>query len=384
LLSINGPSVICHDPSGQQLQWSANHFIEIGSKVFVLDFNDPAGSDGINVLDFIQSPSEAGIMAAHLVRASMRNDAPDKFWERASSSFIRQLICLVLRMPAEFRNMANVRHLLTALAGEPKAIDKLMAKYAYNALFLEYKALILGNEKTLSSIIMSSQASLSVWESEAVCRLTSKTTIDFEKFRKEKSVLFLKNATFDAIYYRPLLSIILENVIKVFMNRLPITGIDRPVWFVLDETDTLQLKSLDTVLSNNRKYALGFMLFYQSVFQLFKNSQEIGQTILGNCFSKLYLTGADMKTATELEHAIGKTTIFDESGKHKVVPLMPAQKIRMMQSDTALLIAGAHKPFLLEMTPFYKSPFLRNKVGQSNYCHRPIIISAHPKLVALT
>lgn len=381
LLSANGPSIICHDASGQLAQWTAPCSMEKGYRVYVLDFKDERHSVCINPIDFIQSPADANILATHLVRASMGTGAKDRFWELASASLIRLLICAVMKQAKEYRNLANVQRLLVAMLAEPRAVDKLMCRLD-DALFMEYKALIRGNEKTLSSIIMSAQAALSLWENEAVCRLTSKTTIDFKSFRENKSILFLKNATFDAMYYRPLLSLILENVIKIYMEHLPQRG-GRPIWFICDEMDTLQIQSLDTILSNNRKYFLGFMLFYQSLSQLQKYGQDVGKTILGNCFSKLFLSGCDMQTADELEHLIGKTTIPGERDKKRIVPLMPAQKIRMLQPDTAILVAGAHKPFLVPMTPFYKSPFINMHVGNEPFIYTPNEIPIDVPLIPL-
>ena len=365
LLTASGQSICCHDPSGQLFNLSAQYLQRKGYLLYVLDLSDEKHSCGINLLDFVTTPSEANKLAAHLVKASFGTKAHDKFWELASTSLLRLLILLLLKMDKSYRTLANVRHLLHLLAGEPKAIDKLMAKHATDEMFLEFKALIRGNEKTLASIIMTAQAALQLWNDEAVCRITAKTTIDFSLFRRRSCALFLKNATFDASYYRPVVSVIMENAIKIYMEHLPVKGVDNEIWFILDETATLSLESLDQVLSNNRKYALGFILFYQNTAQVFNSlGHESGNNLLANCFCKLYLTGADMRTARDLQELLGQTTT-NEDGKERVSPLMPAQEIRMLQPNEGLLICGAFRPFKVHLKPFYENPFLRMRTGRS-------------------
>jgi type IV secretory pathway TraG/TraD family ATPase VirD4 len=365
LLSLSGPSCLCHDPSGQLLNISAPYLISEGYTISVLDFNDPEHSVGINVLDFIKKPEDANKLAAHLVRSALGTQAPDKFWELSSASLIRLLILLVLRMDVCYRNMANVHHLLTMLAGEPKEVDKLMVKHGTDEMFLEYKALIKGNEKTLSSIVMSAQSALSMWNHDGVRRITAVTTMDISALRTGKHVLFLKNSTSDAPYYRPLLSLIIEEIIGVFMERLPVKGQDRDVWFILDETDTLSLSSLPQVVSNNRKYGLAFMLFFQNVAQVYHGfGEEAGNNLMANCFSKLYLSGMDLRTASELEQVVGKTTVRDARGQQRIVPLFPSQNIQIMPPHEALLICSGQKPFKLRLVPYYDNPYLRRRASK--------------------
>ncbi len=382
LLDPNGHSYIVHDPSGQLAQWSGEYLKERGYEVMVLDFNSTE-SACFNPMDFVKDSSDANKLAMNLTNPTIGSQQGDKFWEQSTKSLLRLLIMPLTRMEPKYRNIANLKHLLTGFAaGETAAIDSIFSKHSTNEEFLEYKALIKSNEKTLSSIVMSALAALELWNDELVCKLTSMTSIHFQQARRGNWALFIRNSVWDSKYYKPIISIVLESAMKTYMKELPCED-DKPVFFIIDECSTLHLDSLDQVLSNNRKHRFGLLLFFQSRSQVYNAfGQEAGSNLLANCHSKIYLTGGDMKTAKELEDLLGKKT-STRDGRRVSLPLLSSQNIRMMNADEAILISGSQKPFLLKMTPFYAQPFLRHRAGKEPFLYKPTIIPSPVSLIPL-
>lgn len=361
LLALNGESVVVHDASGQLCPLVKPYLEEQNYEVHELDWTDGDYSIGVNIFDFLKSNQDINKVAHRIHSTTQGSNAPDKFWLLSSVRLTAFCMSLLNKQQPQYRNMANVLHMIRALAANPRSLDQIVVKYASQEEFAEYKALIKSNEKTLSSILLSCQAGLELWSNQTICRLSSKTTIDIAAFRARPCALFIRNAVFDSAYYNPLNSIVLDNIIGTFMGKLPSKS-DRPVWFILDETSTLDL-NLDLILSNNRKFKLAFQLYFQNKSQAFYKGKEQGNNLLANCWSQLYLPGCDMATANELQSLLGNTSYTDKNGRKHSEPLMSAQAIRQMKSNEALLICGNHRPFKVHMTRFYDNPFLKRKAN---------------------
>lgn len=368
ILQASAQNFVVHDPSGTVLNATAPYLKKKGYKVYVIDFNDPDHSDALNLVDFVGSSSDAGKLMTHFVRSNLGTRSADKFWEISAISLCRQLLQIALKHPPQYRTLKCVQQLLFAFAAEKGSLFPLAAKYMDDQEFAEFKALVKSNEKTLQSVIMTCQACLELFNSEAVCRLTSTTTIDFD--RKVPSAIFIKNATWDAPFYRPLLSAMIESIIKLYMTSLPSKG-DRQVRFILDECSTLRLNSLENVLANSRKNALAFSCYFQHQGQLFDHmGTEAGNALLSNCYSKLYIT-SDLNTSRQLQELLGMRTVADTKGNLRTEPLLPAQCIRQMANDEAIFIHGEHSPFKVKMKPYYKQPFLRMRAATQVYKPEP-------------
>ncbi len=382
LLKVNNASIICHDPSGELVNRTGKSLSERGYQVHVLDFNNPNNSIGLNPLDFIKKDNDSNKLAAHLVRNSL-GTSKDKFWELASTDLLALFIKVILRQDKSYRNLTNVLHLLNTFSGDPQAIDRFIAKVADPKEFRDYKALIRSNEKTLQSIVMSCKAALSLWNDDDMGKVTSTSSIDFNEFRKGKHALFIKNTTMDAEYYHSIISFLIESALKVLMQRLPAKN-DRPVWVIVDEASTLNLQSLDNIISNNRKYQISLMLFFQNKAQVYyAYGQEAGSNILANCFTKVYLAGTDMKTAKELEELLGWKNIINDEKEVKQ-PLMTAQQIRTLKSNQALAIIGNYRPIKMQMTPYYENPILRKLASNKPFIYTPPSPLTNPPLIPFT
>jgi|ERR1043165_1901733 type IV secretory pathway TraG/TraD family ATPase VirD4 len=366
LLNASGQCFLIHDPSGNLANISARYLQRKGYRVFLLDFNDPDYSCGINLLDFITCESDAGKLASHLVRNSLGDKASDPFWTISSVSILRLLICAVLKLEPKFRTMKNVQQLLFALAAKKQDLKPIVVKSLSDTQFAEFVSLVKGNEKTLSSIIMTCQAALELFNNESVARITSQSTIRFEDFRKQPTALFIKNSTLDATFIRPILSVVIENAIKVFMNRLPQPG-ERQVLLILDECSTLKLDSLELVLANARKNNIGFCCMYQHPGQVISHlGKDAGASLLSNCYSKLFLT-SDLDTSKHLEDLLGRRTITDEKGRTKTEPLLPAQRIRSLKTNEGIFLHGALPPFKLKIYPYFEQHYLRLRASDEEY-----------------
>ncbi|MBS1612344.1 MAG: type IV secretory system conjugative DNA transfer family protein [Bacteroidetes bacterium] len=360
LLNAYRRSYIIHDPSRKVYHDTSAALAENGYSVYLFDTSDTLHSDSINFLDYIGSPADINKLSAQIVATTLGNSASDPYWSIAAGSLLRLLLGLVLQNPdRKMHNMANVIHLLRAFAGgNAKGLDRYVVRHATPEQLMEYKAWISGAEKTTSSVVMSLSAALEAYSNPNIQRLTSTTTVDITSFRKNPSVLFLRNATMDAKANAPILSILMELFMKCFMSEEGEKGL--PVSFLIDEAPGLApLPSLSQFVSNSRKHNLSTLLIAQSHHQFAAFGEHEGKNILANMFTRMhYPSGADMQTCEDLEKVIGKAAVTDAKGRRTVQPAMPAAKLRTLAPNTGILLVGGHKPFLLNVAPYYEDPYL--------------------------
>ena len=134
---------------------------------------NPARSETYNPLARATKPQDQAELAKTRVRsASGRTGgqaAHDPFWDQSAEKLIRILAqCLHNQPDPSFRNLANLRHLVTgydahvAPQGQLGKIDQfvLQATQADQSTFQSYRSFVQGNLKTLQSVLMSADVAL--------------------------------------------------------------------------------------------------------------------------------------------------------------------------------------------------------------------------------
>jgi hypothetical protein len=256
----------------------------------------------------------------------------------------------------EYRTMANLYKMIETFAGEPQKIDKCFAK-TNDDLLTSYKALVAVGEKTLQSTVSSALVALKLFKNPEIARTTSKTTIDFELFRKEKSILFINCPIQDINFLAPYTSLLYEQLFKVVLSRIPHRS-ECSIFAILDEMVTMKFQNLGLVYSNIRKYKGGIMGIVQDerMLEMAYSSAE-AHAIKTNSYSKIYLPGQPHATCKILEDMIGKAE-YNKS-------VIAAPDIRM--TEDAIIFVGNQKPFLEKMTPFYEHWLLSVRCNYEPY-----------------
>jgi type IV secretory pathway TraG/TraD family ATPase VirD4 len=217
----------------------------------------------------------------------------------------------------------------------------------------EYKAFVSYGDKTLSSILATVKASLTLWMDETVASITSIDTIDFTEFRTKKIALFINNSVPDMHYYGSLSSLFFQQFFNEILIRIPSKN-ENSIFFLLDEASSMYLPGLSTTISNIRKYNSGMMLIYQDYHQIehIYGTYE-AKNILANCYAKVYLPGQPIETCRMLEITLGKFEYLDEDEVRHTRQLMTADEIRM--SDRAIILIGNKPPIHAKLNPYYKN-----------------------------
>ena len=347
-------SLIINDPSGELRIAVSGALWEKGYTIKVIDYNNPA-SECFNPLLRCKTISDIQKLASQLLRNALGEAYhKDAFWNKSAEALISLFIrYLVFYAAPEVRTLYNALYLINAFSGSPKKVDKLFVKTSDAKLLFEYKAFVAYGDKTLSGIIATCKAALSIFSDETVAKISSIDTIDFEEFREKKTALFINNNVPDMHYYGTISSLFFQQFFNEIMIRLPEKN-DLPVFFLLDECSSINLSGLSTTIANIRKYKSGLLLIFQDYHQLehLYGTYE-AKNISANCFSKVYLPGQPFETCKMLETTLGHFQYEDEKEITRTRQLMTADEIRM--SDKAIILIGNKPPILAKLKPFYES-----------------------------
>ena len=122
---------------------------------------------------------------------------------------------------------------------------------------------------------------------------------------------------------------------------------------LLDEVASLHISGavLVKTLTNIRKTRAGLSLGLQDVSQLKKFGQYVAQTIVSNCYTRVYFTGSGLETARDLSEVLGLIEFHDDEGRVQVRPLMTTDQIRTMPKDEVIVLAGHHPPIKTKIIP---------------------------------
>ena len=365
LLSLRNRTILVNDPSGELFQLCSGYLSQF-FKILVLNFSDSKNSAGYNLLARIKRSSDINKIAHALVSATIDKNSSDPYWSLQSKTLLSILIRITLSQEAQYRNMANVLHLLHIFSYDINKIDVLIVKSKDKRLLQDYKSFISTPEKTLQNIVSSTKASLQLFEDEEIAKVTSNDSIRFETLRNEPTIIFLRNSVSDMKYINTLNGLFFEQFFGHLLQHLP-TKNELDVFCLIDEASSLYIPMLPTFTANNRKHRISNVACIQAKKQLDTFYKNDADNIISNCVTKIYLPGiTDMDTLRELEILSGKRTIKNPKGGEKTASLISIDEIRQLPENRTLIVSGNHPIILGRTSQWFQSYFTYKR-----YCSYP-------------
>lgn len=359
IIRMAGPSSLCiHDPSGELFEKTGTAMKQKGYSIKVLNYANPDYSENFNPLHRIKNISDIKKISKLLIQTSLGGGGKDPFWNSSAEVLLTLFIRYVIfHTEKQYHTLYNVLYIINAFSGTPQKIDKIFVQAKDDDMLSDYKAFVAYDLKMLMSIVATVRTALSIFADPHVARVTSSDTIEFEIFRREKTILYINNNVNDMKYYSVLSSIFFEQFFASVMNSLP-KQTDLPIFFLLDEASSLYLNILPTAISNIRKYNSGILQIYQSQSQLFDlYGVPQGRNIIANSFSKVYMSGQPLETARELESILGKYEYVDDENNRRTRQLLTMDEIRIL--NEAIILCGNLPPIKTKMIPYYEQRELK-------------------------
>ncbi|QEM12978.1 type IV secretory system conjugative DNA transfer family protein [Mucilaginibacter rubeus] len=354
LFALKKCSLIVNDPSGELFMRSSGYLSQY-FKILTINFSDTSASTGgFNILSRIKKPNDVNKIA-HLLVATSLDKGNSDFWSISTKSLLSILIRLTLHQREQYRNMANVLHLLHTLAAYPERIDVLVANSKDEKLLLDYKSCISTPERTLQNIIASTKAALQLFDDPEIAKTTAQDNISFDEIRATPTIIFLHNSVGDQKYVSILNSIFFEQFYNHVLQRLP-SKKELDLFVILEEASSMYIPLLALATANCRKARVGNIIAVQTKGQLKTFYKDDAENIAANCLTKLYLPGQTaMDELREIEALGGKSIYTDEKGIERVKSLITTDEIRLLPENRSVIISG-NKPLIKGRTsPYYRS-----------------------------
>jgi len=275
LFTLDNRSIVVTDTSGELFEQTARHMEMKGFDVQVLNLMDLEASSAYNPLAYAASYTEIQQVAHLLIKSSPSSqNAKDPFWNVAAEKIIRIIIqCLKNRGEPEHYNLARVKYWLNQYAppsgGQLSKLDEFVLSSCSGGtddpLFNDYKGIINGNAKMLSSIIMTADIALSAVSNPDIAKFISNNEIDFSRLRSRKTVLYVMVRQQDLSYFGFILNLFYSQLFRHLLSER--NELDLPVYLLLDEFGHLTIPDFAIYATTARKYRVAFWIFLQDLSQ---------------------------------------------------------------------------------------------------------------------
>jgi type IV secretion system protein VirD4 len=150
----------------------------------------------------------------------------------------------------------------------------------------------------------------------------------------------------------------------------------RPVLLLIDEAGrTASLASLPDHLTTVRSRGISIMLAIQTLSQLQALYAARADDVLNNCLSHVYYQPFSYKTAVELAQWLGYKSEFatsysthggqetSEGRSEREVPLLSADRVRLIGEDAVLVFREGLRPFLARRMNWHRFPGLKKRAA---------------------
>lgn len=375
-LATEKNSMIITDISGELYNHTSGFLAKNGYKIYVLNPENLDESIGYNPLYYATDSTKIDELAGLLVSSSKESayGGKDAFWDSGAKSLI-SIFIKVLMSTKDYRyiNLANVRYLINNYGANGEALFPIIEKYADDKTYHEFRGFIKGNPTTILSMVASANIALSaIGINDNLEKLTTNHSINFDKIKEEKSVIYIKIPGQKQKQYSFLLNTFYHQFFSQIMDTLPNEN-NLPIFCLLDEFGNMNLPNFEATVTTIRKYKVSLSLIFQDVAQIEqKYGKPNASTILnGGISSQLYFNGADLDTTEKLSKILGtreKITADPNGNFHfKDKRVMEAHEIRTMRDNEALFIMSNKKPLVVKFKPFYEDFMFKRYAQMPSY-----------------
>lgn len=311
LLQATG-SYILSDPKGNLYRQYKDYLEAQGYTVRKLDFTNPTDSAHYNFFKYIHTTQDIVKIAHMMIYQRKEGGHSDPFWDEASQLLVQSVMAYLHEAWGESdQNLHEIMKLIATfesngdLSMSKSILDKLMREweqdnpdsYAVSA----YNQFRVAADKTLRSILISTNARLGRFDTPELNKLMAYDDIDIASIGRKKTALFVIVSDTDRS---------LDGLVNIFftqaMNELckyadtkcKNYSLPVPVRFILDDFATnCKIEEFPRMIASIRSRGISTMLMIQAESQLTESFGYDGRTIIGNCDTYVYLGGNDMDTA---------------------------------------------------------------------------------------
>lgn len=386
----NGMQCACSyfflDPKGELTRSLGNLYEEQGIPVTVIDLVHFKGH--YNPMVYLQTDEDAIKLANALVTGTKPDESKggdSKFWDDSAILLLSSLLLyLMYEAPAEEQNFTMLMYMLTNCQVSENDVGPNPLEFLFQELeerepdhpaVLQFKSFMLGNAKTLQSVLITAVSALHIFNGREFAAMTNHDETFLPQMGLEKRAIFCiipdNDTTFNflvTILYTQLFDQLfrLADSSDEYNGALPVH-----VRLMMDEFANVALpKNFKNILSVCRSRNISCDIILQSIAQLKSLFKDDWEGLVGNCDSLLYLGGNEYGTFEYISKILGKETERTKSqsvgkGNHGSSSdsyqttgrdLCTPDEIRRMSNDDCLLLMRSEDPVIDRKYDISKHP----------------------------
>lgn len=323
-LGLAGESIFCSDPKAELFHYTSEFLKKLGYEVLVLDFKTPAKSMRYNLLQpVIDAINEGDTDRAEMLAWDLTNNLVgkpegEKIWTNGECSIIAAaILCVVCdnQKRPEFQNMTNVYWFISEMC---RTIGNKMPLLEYlkkQSPTHPARALLsisdVAPSRTRGSFYTSALTTLRLFISKSIYSITHTSDFTLTDLGSKKQALFVILPDEKTTFY-PIASLIVSQQYELLAEAADKRGgrLERRVNFLLDEFGNFTpINDMTNKLTVAAGRGMRYALYVQGFDQLKeKYSDNIANTIKGNCQIWAYLQSDDPETLREISDKLGSYT----------------------------------------------------------------------------
>src|SRR5574344_348688 len=382
-------SYVITDPKGELYRETSGYLKANGYEVRAFNLINPDYSDRYNPLAHIIDHQSVDIIAHTIVMGSKKEgmSSADPFWDETAKMLLKAAIYYVISvLPEEEQNLSSCMNIIRAGGADENLfnklfIDELKPEHPGRK---EYENFSTAADKTMQSIVVSTLAKITVFDTPSMQRITTSNNIDFDDLGKKKVALFVITSASDSTY--DFISTIFFNqtLQKLYLQADRNGGtLDHQVYFLLDEFANIgQIPDFNKKLSTTRSLGISISIVVQSLDQLESLYKDTYENIIGNCDTQLFLGSQSIKTCEYFSKSLGQKTIRirnrsvnkdkDEREKQGVSisvqkqgrELMTVDELKRLDPNEEIILVRTLKPIRAKKAWYFKYHPMKDVAAQ--------------------
>ncbi|MEG2348616.1 MAG: type IV secretory system conjugative DNA transfer family protein [Clostridia bacterium] len=372
-------SYVITDPKGELYRDMSGFLKANGYEVKAFNLVNPEYSDRYNPLMHIVDHKSVDILAETIVQGAKKgtSGSNDPFWDDTAKMLLKACIYYVISvLPEEEQNISSCLNIIRAGGADDSVfkklfLDELKPEHPGRK---EYENFSTSADKTMQSIVISTIAKISTFDTPAMQKITTSNNINFDDLGKKKLAIFVITSTSDSTYDFISTMFFSQMLQKLFLQADNCGGtLKNQVYFLLDEFPNIgQIPDFSKKLSVTRSMGISISIIVQALDQLESLYKEQYEIIIGNCDTQIFLGSQSIKTCEYFSKSLGQKTITyksrsvskdkDEWNKQGVSiseqkqgrELMTIDELKRLDPNEEILVVRTLKPIKAKKYWYYK------------------------------
>ncbi len=336
-------SVICHDIKLENYELTSGYRKKMGQNVYLWNAASPRGhTHCYNPLDWVAA--ELGQRVDDVQKIANLLLPEQEFWNNEARSLFVGVALYLLSVPEKITSFGEVVRTLKSddVVYNLAVVLDTLGKQIHPVAYMNIAAFLQKADKERSGVTSTLNSGLELWANPLIDAATAKSDFDFNKFKTEKSTVYVGLTPDNIDRLKPLMQIFYQQAAQIMTKHMPKKEETVGVLMMMDEFPTLgEMVLFKQGIAYFRGYKVRLFLIIQDIEQLKDIYEEAGMnSFMANATFRITFAANTYSTAEMISQLIGNKTVKQISRNAPVfLDLNPASRSKhLSETQRALLL----------------------------------------------